>query len=104
MLAVWGGYSLIARLRDALLYPKRVRQAVRAAVVYTDADALAEAARWAAALKKDGKISSERLIILMKDDIIEAEEAARPFGDVCRILYCKETECERTGSDSRERA
>jgi len=98
MLAVWGGYSLIGTLRDALIYPKHVRQMVRGAVMLSDTDALAEAAAWAAALKKDGKISSERLIILMKDDIIEAEEAARPFGDVCRILYLKETECERSGN------
>ena len=104
MLAVWGGYSLIGALRNALLYPRRVRRMVRAAVIFTDVGDLADAAGWAAALKKDGKISSERLIILMKDDIIDAEEAARPFGDVCRILYLKENESERSGNDSRERA
>ena len=104
VLAVYGAYSLICMLRDAVLYPKRVRQLVHGAVDFEGEAQMRAAADWAAALKKDGKISPERLIILMKDDIIDEDAAAHLRENGCRLIYLKETDCERSGNDSHERA
>ncbi|MBE6612566.1 MAG: hypothetical protein E7632_08735 [Ruminococcaceae bacterium] len=86
VLAVYGGYTLICHLRDALCCPRRVRRQLRAAVMLTEDTPLAGVAAYARALAKEQKISPERLIILTKDGIMEDEGDASAFGDVYRYI------------------
>jgi len=84
VLAVFGGYTILTMIKSSLLYPKRVRRKIMAAVFY-DGEYPSEAAAYARYLRLCGKISSERLIILVKDDIIESGGEAGLPGEVHRI-------------------
>ncbi len=85
MLAVFGGYTLLSMLKAALLYPKRVRKCLRCAV-FTGEGELREAAAYCRYLRLCGKISSERLIILSKDDIMVEDAVIGDLGDVYHII------------------
>lgn len=89
VLAVFGAYTLLDMLRLALLYPRRDRMKLHAAFFLGDGDA-SKAAAYARRLRLDKKISSGRLIILVKDDIIIGKDDISPFGDVYTIIRCKE--------------
>lgn len=85
VLAVFGGYTLVSMLKAALLYPKKIRKKVRCALIADGTDATAAAA-YCRYLRLSGKISSERLIILVKDDIIECNENLSDLGEVWHII------------------
>ena len=55
-----------------------------------DGGAVRDAAAYARQLRIDKKISSERLIILVKDDIINVDADTLSLGNVYRINKCKE--------------
>ena len=85
MLAVFGGYTLASILKSALLDPKKVRKCLRCAVFIGEGE-LRDAAAYCRYLRLCGKISSERLIILTKDDIMVEDAAIGDLGDVYRII------------------
>lgn len=101
MLAVWGAYSLLSELRALLIFPKKVRHMLRAAIIYKEAGKAAEAAAYADYLSREGKISPERLIILRKDDIMEYNPRADMCGDVMFNGKCGM--CEHECADRNER-
>lgn len=81
MLAAYGLWTLLRAFRDRLLYPKRVRQRVNAAV-YIDngCSDLEEIAAYVKYLERDGKISRGRLILVAKGDIIKDIPDSNEFG------------------------
>lgn len=102
MLAVFGGYTVLDMIRVRLLYPKKVRMRVRAAVVLFDKTELAGAADYARYLRREQKISSERLIILANDDIIKNSEDLSRCGEVFEYINCKESNDDAELSNGRE--
>ena len=71
MLAAFGFWNLLHLFRDRLLYPGRIRRRVNAAVfIDNEVSDLPEIAAYVKTLRKEGKISSERLIIVAGSDII----------------------------------
>ncbi len=84
VLAVFGIYCILDMVKVRILYPKHVRKLIRAAVVVSDKKQLCQAASYAAYLRKEQKISDERLIILANDDIIVEDRAENPPGDIYR--------------------
>ncbi len=73
VLAAFGLYSILDMLRTYIVFPSHIRKAVRAAVVY-DENTYSKAVSYVNYLKREQKISPERLIILEKNDIINFEE------------------------------
>ena len=95
VLAVYGGYMILDGIRFRLLFPRRIRRMLRAAVVYTDDASLADVVRYVHYLKIEGKISRERLIILGKDGIMEGQM----FTDGVHQSENKDYECDRERSE-----
>lgn len=90
MLAAFGGYTVLDMIRVHLMYPKRVRLKLRAAIV---SDTYANAVRayeYANYLKREQKISAEPLIILTENDIIRSNEEISRLCEVGTII-CKES-------------
>lgn len=85
VLAVFGGYTLLDMLRERLLYPRRVRARLRGAVILDDDDSICAVVQYASHLRREQKISSERLIILVKDDIIEDSEYLAQLGEIFAV-------------------
>ena len=81
MLAAYGLWTLLRAFRDRLLYPKRVRQSVNAAV-YIDngCSDLEEISAYVKYLERDGKSSRGRLILVAKGDIIKDIPDSNEFG------------------------
>lgn len=102
VIAVFGGYCILDMIKFGLMYPRRVRKNIRGAVILDSYTAPTEAVMYIKYLRKEGKISDERLIILVKDDIIksnvELAELYR-YGEVFRYTECKEIlENDETGN------
>ncbi len=72
-LAVFGAYTLLDRFKLWLLYPRRVRMLIRAAVEPCTEEDLRKARAYYKALRAERKISPKRLIILPEDVIMEEE-------------------------------
>ncbi len=75
VLAVYGTYRIIGDIREWVVFPIRIRRMVRAALTFS----CDEAEEYARYLQNEKKISSEPLIILSENDIMEAEELAASF-------------------------
>ncbi len=93
IVAVFGGYCILDMVKLRLLYPKGVRRNVRGAVIFRDIDDLNDTVRYIRYLQKENKISSERLIILVNDDIINGNENFSElyrWGEVFKYNECKE--------------
>ena len=72
MLAAFGFWTLLHAFRDWLLFPREIRRRVNAAVyIDNESSDLAQIAAYVKTLKKEGKISGERLIIVAESDIIK---------------------------------
>lgn len=80
ILAVFGGYCILDMVKFVLLYKSRVRKKLRGAVVLEDTDELPQIYEYAKYLRTQDKISKERLIILVNDDIIKYVE---DFSEIC---------------------
>lgn len=102
VLAALGIYTVFGMLRIRLLFPRRVRRTLRAAVVVSDTSQLYEAAAYAAYLRREQKISPERLIILTNDDIIISNEELTRLGELYRYIKCKEINDDTEYTDRRE--
>jgi len=87
--AAFGIYSLLDLLRIRLLYPKHIRQKLLGAVIFDEKN-IRDVAAYARYLRLEQKISSERLIILTKGDIINGNCDAQAMGDIYTIIKCKE--------------
>lgn len=97
VLAVFGAYTVLSMIKTRLMYSRRVRTQLRAAIFINDCEDICSVVRYASYLRREQKISSERLIILTKDDIIENGEYLDDIGQVfavrdANIIKCKETE------------
>lgn len=98
ILAVFGAYSILDMLRTNLLYPRRVRRSLRAAMVLpNEADAI-HTAQYAAYLRREQKISRGRLIILANDDIINVSDELSRLGEV--YYFKRKEEVEYAGRES----
>lgn len=89
ILAVFGAYTILDMLRVHLLYPKRIRHSLRATMMLPTEVDTSHAAQYAAYLRREQKISRERLIILVNDDIINVSEEISRLGE---IYYIKRKE------------
>ena len=69
-LAVFGAWSLIRNLKESILFPKKVRMRV-AAAIHDGADRNDRALEYVNYLRAERKIAPEWLIIRAKGDIIE---------------------------------
>ena len=76
----FGIFSLFDMLKNLLLFPPKLRKKVRACV-YFDTENVECVAAYADYLYREQKISSGRLIILAKNDIMNTEELST-YGDV----------------------
>ncbi len=85
VMAVFGIYTMLDMLRVRILYPRKIRTALRAAILLNEETNLPEAASYAKYLRLERKISPERLIILANDDIIINDTEISCFGE---IIYC----------------
>lgn len=92
VMAVFGIYTMLDMLRERLLYPQKVRRLLRGAVIIGNDTPIAEIAAYAGYLRRECKISSERLIILTKDDIIIGNSQMSRFGDIFVYNKCKEAD------------
>ena len=81
VLAVFGAYTVLRMIKTNLLYPRKVRLRLRGAVVIDEEENVCALARYAAYLRSEQKISSERLIILLKDDIMKDSEYLGDIGE-----------------------
>lgn len=71
VLAAFGLWTLLHDLCDFLIYPARVRKRVNAAIyIEDDMSDVSEIATYVKSLRREGKISSERLILISKSGII----------------------------------
>ena len=95
VMSVFGIYTLLDMLRFRLLYPRKVRRLIRAAVVVDDDTRISEAAEYAKYLRREGKISSERLIILTNGDIIINGSEISRFGEILDYKKIKEADNDR---------
>ena len=87
ILTVFGGYCILDMVKFGLLYKKRIRRRLRAAVILEDCEELPQILEYAKYLRGQNKISEERLIILVNDDIIKCTDDLSDiyrFGDVFR--------------------
>lgn len=107
VIAVFGGYCILDMIKFRLMYPRSVRKNIRGAVILDSYAAPTEAALYIKYLRKEGKISDERLIILVKDDIIKSNlelSGLYKYGEVFKYTECKELiENDETG-DGREKS
>lgn len=88
MLAAYGLWTLLHSLCDLMLYPRAVRRRVNAAVfINNESSDLPEIAAYVKTLRKEGKISPERLIILTESDIINGAE---PDGSEFMVIVARE--------------
>ncbi len=72
VLAVYGFWQILYLIRGEILYPRRIRRRVNAAIyIDNDTSDLPEIATYVKSLAKEGKISRGRLIIVAKCDIIK---------------------------------
>ncbi len=81
-LAVFGGYTILDMVKTRILYPRCVRSRLRGAIVVDSDEEFCAIFRYARYLQREQKISSEQLIILLKDDIIKDETRLSKLGDV----------------------
>ena len=102
VMAVFGIYTVLDMLRVRILYPRKVRATLRAAVVLGENANLCEAASYAKYLRLERKISPERLIILINDDIIINDAEISCFGDVIYCSKIKEADDDREHESGRE--
>ena len=72
VLAAFGVYSILEMVRFSLLFPRRIRKNVRAAVVF-DENSYRETVAYVNYLRREQKISPERLIIIKNNGIIESD-------------------------------
>ena len=81
VLAVYGFWQILYLIREEILYPRRIRRRVNAAIyIDNDTSDLSEIAAYVKSLAKEGKISRGRLIIVAKSDIIDNNaQNARDF-------------------------
>lgn len=84
-LAVFGGYTILDMIKTRIRYPKDVRSRLRGAIIAGADEEICAVLRYARYLQREQKISSERLIILLKDDIIEDEERLAKLDDVFHL-------------------
>ncbi len=82
ILAVFGGYCILDMVKFLLLYPKRIRKNLRGAVVLENPKELPQFFDYLKYLRTQDKISRERLIILVNDDIIKSTD---DFSEICRF-------------------
>ena len=92
VMAVFGIYTVLDMLRERLLYPRKIRRLIRAAVVIDEETPLAQIMSYVEYLRLEGKISPERLIILTNSDIIIGNSETSRFGDVLVYNKCKEAD------------
>ena len=102
VLAVFGAYTILDKLRFNLLFSKKVRMSVRVAIIFQNEEQARICADYARALWREQKICDRRLIILTKDDIINVEKSASSIGDVYEYKECKEKVQDAQRSDTRE--
>ncbi len=100
VLAVFGAYTLLDMLRARLLYPRRARTRLRAAVILDDGDDICDALQYASYLRREQKISSERLIILSKDGIIENGEYLAQIGELLCVREANINNCKERDDDT----
>lgn len=81
ILAVFGGYCILDIVKFGLLYKKKIRRKLRASVILDDPEELSGIFEYAKYLRGQNKISGERLIILVNDDIIRCMD---DFSDIYR--------------------
>lgn len=81
-LAVFGGYTVLDMIKTRIRYPRAVRSRLRGAIVADCDEEICAVLRYARYLQREQKISSERLIILLKNDIIEDRTRLAELGDV----------------------
>ena len=81
-LAVFGGYTVLDMIKMRILYPRGVSSRLRGAVIADCDEEVCAVLRYARHLQREQKISSERLIILLKNDIIEDRTRLAQLGDV----------------------
>ena len=75
MLAAFGLWTLMHSLCDQMRFPRALRQRVNAAVfINNETSDLPEIAAYVKTLRREGKISPERLIIVAESDIIKGAE------------------------------
>ena len=81
VLAVYGFWQILYLIREEILYPRRIRKRVNAAIYIDNGTSdLPEIAAYVKSLAKEGKISRGRLIIVAKSDIIDNNaQNARDF-------------------------
>ena len=100
--AVYGAACILSQIRQILLYPMKIRRLVRACVETTDVSEMALVLQYARFLQTERKISSNRLIILMKDDIMIKEKPADLHCGPFEYLICKEFHDTENRNDQRE--
>ncbi len=99
VMAVFGIYSILDMIRVRLLYPKRVRMLLRGAVFVSTPEEMRAVSEYAAHLRREQKISGERLIILVKDDIIVNNDEIGGYTETVRCTNNKETNNDRQFTD-----
>lgn len=99
VMAVFGIYSVLDMIRLRLLYPKRVRMLLRAAVFVSTPEEMRAVSEYAAYLRREQKISGERLIILINDDIMVNDDEIGGYAETVRCTNDKETDNDRQFTD-----
>ncbi len=100
VLAVFGAYTALSMIKTSLRYPKRVREHLRAAVFISECDNVCAVSQYAAHLRREQKISSERLIILSKDGIIENGEYLAQIGELLCVREANINNCKERDDDT----
>ncbi len=90
ILACFGAYSLAYMAKTRLLYRKKTKKLIRAAVTYDDNIDFCEVISYVEYLRCEKIISDERLIILVNDDIIINEDAMPKNCEIIKNENCKE--------------
>ena len=100
VLAVFGAYTLLDMLKKSLLYPKKVRARLRGAVIVDGDEDICGVVQYALCLQREQKISSERLIILSKDGIIENGEYLAQIGELLCVREANINNCKERDDDT----
>lgn len=75
--AVFGFWKFLHGVVDMILYPPRIRRLIYLAVYIDNCGRnMPEIAAYVKSLRREGKVSGERLIILSKSDIIDSKDVS----------------------------
>ena len=99
-LAVFGGYTVLNMIKIRLSYPRAVRSRLRGAIIAKSDEEICKVVKYARYLQREQKISSERLIILLEDDIIEDRICLANLGDAYHLDTANTNDFEEACDDT----